>query len=188
MLKSSNSQRLKRLMDSGRTVFTLLELRMFWRANALNAKIAAVRMTDKGLLLRLADGYYALNERYNRYEFANRLLSPSYVSFHAVLFFAGVNFQARGEIGSVARRVSRRKIQDTLYSYCAMKEDLFFNRDGLVIRDGVFMADPERAVLDSFYFGYLPDVDDAAKLNKTHLQNLSRYYPLTVQKKTRALL
>jgi len=175
-------------MDSGRTVFTLLELRMFWRANALNAKIAAVRMTDKGLLLRLADGYYALNERYNRYEFANRLLSPSYVSFHAVLFFAGVNFQARGEIGSVARRVSRRKIQDTLYSYCAMKEDLFFNRDGLVIRDGVFMADPERAVLDSFYFGYLPDVDDAAKLNKTHLQNLIRYYPLTVQKKTRALL
>ncbi len=101
-------------MDSGRTVFTPLDLRMLWGAHALNAKMAAVRMTEKGLLLRLAEGYYALNERYNRYELANRLLSPSYVSFHAALFFADVNFQARGEIGSVARRVSRRKIGDTL--------------------------------------------------------------------------
>lgn len=175
-------------MESGRTVFTPLDFRMLWGANSLNAKIASSRMMQKGLILRLAEGYYALNERYSRYELANRLVTPSYVSFHAALFSAGVNFQARGEIGSVARRVCHRKIQDTLYSYSAMKEDLFFNPEGLVTRDGVSMADPERAVLDCFYFGYLPDIDDPSKLNKTHLKNLSRYYPNTVQKKVKALL
>ncbi len=54
--------------------------------------------------------------------------------------------------------------------------------------EGVAMALPERAILDSFYYGYLPDIDDPSKLNKTFLEKLSALYPKTVQKKMRGLL
>ncbi len=184
----NNSERLKILAESGRTVFTPLDLRMLWRANVLNAKMSAVRMSQKELMVRVASGYYALNRRYNRYELANRLVSPSYVSFHAALFYAEINFQDRGEIGSVARRACKRKIGDEVYSYAAMKEELFFNPEGVVSREGFSIALPERAVLDSFYFGYLPDIDDASKLNKTYLEKLFVLYPGSVQKKAKALL
>ncbi len=188
MINMNHSERLKILMESGRTVFTPLDLRMLWRANTLNAKISAVRMVEKGLMTRLATGFYALNDRYNRYELANRIVTPSYVSLQSALFYAGINFQARQEIGSVALRSHQKKVGDTLYTYVTLKKKLFFNSDGIVMREGVSMALPERAVLDSFYFGYLPDIDDADKLNKTYLAKLILMYPKTVQKKAKELL
>lgn len=188
MMNMNNSNRLKILMESGRTVFTPLDLRMLWRVNTLNAKISAVRMVGKSLIIRLASGYYALNDRYNRHELANRIASPSYVSFQSALFYAGINFQAREEIASVALRNHRKEVGNTIYTYAAMKKELFFNSEGVVTREGVFIALPERAILDSFYFGYLPDIDDASKLNKTYLAKLSAMYPKTVQKKAKGLL
>lgn len=184
----NNSERLKNLMESGRSIFTPLDMRLLWRMNALSAKISAVRMVENGLMVRLANGYYALNNRYSPYELANRLVSPSYVSFQAALFHAGINFQERREIGSVATRDCQKKVGSVIYNYVAMKKDLFFNREGVVTREGVAMAIPERAILDSFYFGYLPDIDDTGKLNKTTLAKLSALYPQTVQKKAGKLL
>ncbi len=184
----NNSERFKILMESGRTVFTPLDLRMLWRVNTLNAKISAMRMVEKSLIVRLASGFYALNERYNRYELANRIVTPSYASFQSALFYVGVNFQAREEIASVALRDQRKEVGNTLYTYVAMKKELFFNSDGVVMREGASMALPERAILDSLYFGYLPDIDDSGKLNKTYLAKLSLLYPKTVQKKAKAFL
>ena len=175
-------------MESDRTVFTPLDMRVLWRMAFRSATVSAVRMANKGLLVRLASGYYALNNRYNRYELANRMLTPSYVSFQAALFLQGINFQGREEIGSVARRDHRRTIGGTLYTYAAMKQELFFNTGGIVTREGVAMALPERAVLDSFYFGFLPDIDDPSKLNKTRLLEWAVFYPRTVQNKAQALL
>ncbi len=184
----NNSERLKILMESGRSVFTPLDMRLMWRMNVLSAKMSAMRMVENGLMIRLVHGFYALNNRYSPYELANRLVSPSYVSFQASLFHAGVNFQARREIGSVATRDRQKKVGDVLYSYAAMKKELFFNREGVVTREGVSIALPERAILDSFYFGYLPDIDDTGKLNKTFLAKLSALYRKTDQKKVRDLL
>lgn len=184
----NHSERLKILQESGRTVFTPLDLRMLWQVNTLSAKMSAVRMEEKNLIVRLATGYYALNDRYSRYELANRVQAPSYVSFQSALFYQGINFQARNEVGSVALRDHRKKVGDTIYTHVAMKQDLFFNAEGVVTREGFSIALPERAILDSFYFGYLPDIDDASKLNKTFLEKLSAFYPKTVQKKARKLL
>ena len=183
----NNSSRLKILVESGRTVFTPLELRMLWREEELNAKVSALRMAEKKLLLRLGKGYYALNNNYNVYELANRIVSPSYVSFQAALQYAGLNFQPQGEVGSVAGINYRRILDGRLYTYSAMKPEIFFNTDGLVPRGGVIIASPERAVLDSLYFGFLPDISDESKLNKTAMKQLAGLYPKTVQKKAKRL-
>jgi predicted transcriptional regulator of viral defense system len=184
----TNSERLKILIDSSRTVFTPQDLRLLWQEKAFNVRINASRMVKKRLITRLAKGYYVINEKYNTYELANRIISPSYVSFQAALTFAGLSFQARDEIGSVAMLNYRKKVGGILYTYFAMKNSLFFIMNGIVTRDGFSIALPERAVLDSLYFGFLPDLDDADKLNKKYLLNLSAIYPKTVQKKIRGLL
>ncbi|MBN3039569.1 MAG: hypothetical protein JW867_00405 [Candidatus Omnitrophica bacterium] len=184
----TNSERLKILVDSGRTVFTPLDMRILWRENAHKAKINTARMFKKNLLMRITRGYYALNKRYNPYELANRIISPSYVSFQAALAAAGVSFQSRGEIGSVALINYHKKAGDIVYTYSAMKRSLFFDKTGIVARDGVYMALPERAVLDSFYFGFLPDLDNPEKLNREYLLKLSTRYPKTVQNKAKAVV
>ncbi len=184
----NNSKRFKLLTDANRTVFTPQDMRILWQDGAHTAKIAAIRMVEKGLTFRIAKGYYALNDRYNIYELANRIVTPSYVSLNTALFYANVNFQARNEICSVATLNYRKKIGQTLYSYVAMKKSVFYNLDGVVTRDGVSIALPERAILDCFYFGLLPDIDRDEKINTTYLRKLSRIYPKTVQKKTRRLL
>lgn len=172
-------------MDSGRTVFTPLDLRLLWQESERNAKVNAVRMVERKIIIRLSKGYYALNQKYNPYELANRIITPSYVSFQSALAFAGVSFQNRKEIGSVAGLNYRKKIGDTAYIYYTMKKLLLFSMEGIFTRDGVTIASPERAILDSFYFNFLPDIDNEEKLNKEYLLKLSVLYPKTVQEKAK---
>ena len=80
----NTSQRLKILTESGRTVFTPLDLRLLWHEPELSAKVSAIRMVKNGLIVRIAKGYYALNNRYNSYELANRIMTPSYGNSSAV--------------------------------------------------------------------------------------------------------
>ncbi|MBI3013061.1 MAG: hypothetical protein HYY63_05485 [Elusimicrobia bacterium] len=184
----NNSQRIKILMESGRTVFTPVDLRLLWQESAQNSKVSALRMVSRGLIVRVANGYYAINDKYNPYELANRIVTPSYVSFHSALKVGGISFQNRTEIGSVSTINYRKKVRGFVYTYAAMKDSLFFMSDGVVKRDGVTISLPERAILDSFYFGFLPDVDNAEKINGEYLIKLSLLYPKTVQKKIKAFL
>lgn len=184
----NNSQRIKILVESGRTVFTPADLRLLWQKSIGNSKTGAMRMVSQGLIIRVANGYYAINDKYNPYELANRIVTPSYVSFHAALKAGGISFQNRIEIGSVSTINYRKKVGGFIYTYAAMKDSLFFMLDGVVTRDGITIALPERAILDSFYFGFLPDIDNAEKINREYLFKLSALYPKTVQKKIKTFL
>ncbi len=179
----NSSNRLKILMDSGKTVFTPQDLRTLWEDGMLNAKTNAVRMVAKGLILRIAKGYYALNKQYNVYELANRMVTPSYVSFQSALAYAGISFQVRNQIECAARANARKKRGTILYVYYVLKDDLFFNLDGIRIKEGISIASPERAILDSLYLGFLPDIDDSSKINSTALKRLCSLYPKTVREK-----
>lgn len=177
------SERLKILNQSQKTVFRLRDLKDLWGDKELNAKIAAKRMTEKNLFYRISKGYYALDKDYNLYELANLIVSPSYVSFNSALFYHNVCFQMRKTIDSVALFNYKKKIQKTVFQYFAMKRDLFFNLEGIVFRDKVSLALPERAILDCFYFGFLPSIDAEEKINFNYLKELSIIYPKSVQKK-----
>jgi len=184
----NSSERLKILIDSGKTVFKLSELQILWRENQLNTKISALRMLKKSLIIRITKGYYALNYNYNIYELANLIIKPSYVSFNSALSYKGLNFQPRKEIDSVSLINYKKIINNVQYKYFSMKKELFFNLEGVIIRDNVSVACPERAMLDCFYFGFLPDISNKEKLNITYLKKLSEIYPYTVQKKIKRFL
>ncbi len=184
----TNAQRLKILNNSGKTVFTSKDLRSLWEINPQTAKVIIGRMVKQDLLIKLSKGYYALDENFSIYELANLVVSPSYVSFDSALAYHGVCFQASNTINSVALLNYQKKIKGYKLKYYSMKKSLFFNLEGIKYKKNVAMASPERAILDSFYFGLLPNIDNWEKVNLSYLKQLSLNYPKTIKKKIKNLL
>jgi len=183
-----NAQRIKILNDSGRSVFTAGDIYNLWHINILNAKAALKRMAQKKLLLKVTKGYYALNSDFNVYELANSIVSPSYVSCHSALFYHGVSFQVSSEIVSVALINYKKTIAGKSFVFHAMKKTLFFNLESVNYKNNLAIASPERAILDSLYFGLTPNLDNPDKINKYQLQKLVQYYPKSIGKKLKKLL
>ncbi|MCK4744987.1 hypothetical protein KAS41_02910 [Candidatus Parcubacteria bacterium] len=181
------TQKLKILMDSKKTVFRAKDLQSLWDENSRNTIIYAKRMVVKKLILKLDKGYYALNREYSVYELANLIISPSYVSFNSALLFWGVCFQVSDIVQSVSLLNYQKEIENRVYKYQSMKKDLFFNSEGVDLKNNISVASPERALLDSFYFGAVANIDDWEKINKTYLNKLAKNYPLSVQGKIKDL-
>jgi len=188
MKNMNNAQRLKILTDSGKTVFSVGDIQSLWQSSALTTKISLKRMLDKNLVVRLAKGYYALHENYNIYELANTIITPSYISLDSALFYHQIAFQVSSCVSSVALLNYQKEIQEKTFIYYAMKEPLFFNLAGVEYKNNLAVALPERAILDGFYFGLLPNIDNFNKINASFLKELVVYYPDTVKGKLEKLL
>ena len=184
----NNAERLKILSDTGRTVFSLKNLQVLWGCHHGEAKIYAKRMADKGLIERIARGYYALNDNFRLFELANVMISPSYVSLFSSLFHFGVSFQESSIIASVGLLSYERKAAGRIFKYFAMKEPLFFNLEGISLKENLAVAGPERGILDCLYFNLLPSIDNIDRLNRGMLWETALYYPETVRKKLKKFL
>lgn len=182
------TQRLKKLIDTERTVFRTQDLRVIWEESEKNVIIAAKRMVEKEFIVKIAKGYYAIREDYNIFELANLIVSPSYVSLNSALFYWGVNFQVQDTIFSVARLNYEKSIRGRTYKYYSLKPALFFEQEGIEIKENISLASPERAILDCFYFGISPSIDNWDKVNKTILKDLVYKYPSSVKNKINKLL
>ena len=117
-----------------------------------------VRWTQKGLLVRLRQGYYTFPEYRSNPDlvlyFANRIYRPSYVSLHTALAFYGMIPEAVLQITSVCSLKTASFNNDFgVFSYKSVREDLMFGYDLKPIANGrtVQLARPEKALLDLLY-------------------------------------
>jgi len=117
-----------------------------------------VRWTQKGLLVRLRQGYYTFPEYKSKLDFtlyfANRIYRPSYVSLHTALAFYGMIPEAVVQITSVCSLKTAGFNNDFgTFSYKSVREELMFGYDLKPIADGriVLLASPEKALLDLLY-------------------------------------
>ena len=117
-----------------------------------------VRWTNKGLLIRLRQGYYTFPEYKGKPDFAlyfaNRIYRPSYVSLHTALAFYGMIPEAVVQITSVTSLKTSSFCNDFgEYNYKSVKEVLMFGYDLKPLADGraFQLARPEKALLDLLY-------------------------------------
>jgi len=117
-----------------------------------------VRWANKGLLIRLRQGYYTFPEYKSEPDFwlyfANRIYRPSYVSLHTALAFYGIIPEAVVQITSVTTLKTVSFNNDFgEYSYKSVKKNLMFGYDLKPISDGrtIQLARPEKALLDLLY-------------------------------------
>lgn len=131
-----------------------------------------VRWSQKGLLVRLRQGFYTFPEYLNKPDFtlyfANRIYRPSYISLHSALSFYGIIPEAVVQITSITSLKTISFVNSAgEYSYKSVKDDLMFGYDLRPINDGrtIQMASPEKAILDLLYiYSFYNTADDMLEL------------------------
>jgi hypothetical protein len=102
-------------------------------------------------LYPLRRGIYAKDKNYDRFELANKIFSPAYISFETVLAKEGVVFQYDDRI-FVASYLSREISCDgRTYAYRRLKDAVLVDSSGVEIKANYSIATRERAFLDTLY-------------------------------------
>jgi predicted transcriptional regulator of viral defense system len=160
--------------------------------NLSSAKVTASRYTRQGLLMRMKKNIYVRPEAWKAATQEEKLLLanlgqvPSYVSLMTALDYYDITTQLqRNFIESVAvKRTKELQLNNTIFRYAKISGVLYF---GFKKEKGIFIATPEKALLDAFYlmsFGrYSLDVSalDGEKLDANELMRLSNAFPLKTQ-------
>lgn len=182
-----------RLRNINKTYFNL---RQFARALDLplsSAKVLASRYVKSGILIRLKRDLYVLAEQWpyfslqDKFLIANLMQSPSYISLLTALAYYEISTQIQQEfIESIAlKRTKQINVKGTLFNYSKIKSDLYF---GFERKQGLFIAEPEKALLDALYLmalkRYTLDLDtiDFSKFDWGKLDLFLLKFPSSVKK------
>lgn len=176
----------------------------------LDEKLADIRRqvsgwVKKGYLIQLKRGVYVFSDTYRKIApsprfIANYLVMPSYLSLEYALGY----YDLIPEKVTVYSSLTTKKTQtftNTLgrFEYCSVKERLFFGftRASFNNQD-FFIALPEKAVLDFFYFREqvkgAPGEFEAFRFQNTEILKLKRFrefsreYPGRVRKAARSFI
>jgi predicted transcriptional regulator of viral defense system len=154
-----------------------------------SSRVTASRYAKKGLLLRIRKNMYVLRERWvaaekeEKFMLANLAQTPSYISLATALDFYELTTQMqRNFFESVAlKRTKRINVNGNIFRYARITNRLYH---GFKKEKGVFIATPEKALLDAIYlmsYGrYALDLSaiDPKKFDGDELMRLSKEFPL----------
>jgi predicted transcriptional regulator of viral defense system len=144
-----------------------------------NIQRQLVRWTQSGKLYQLRRGLYALRPPYQKtkphpFLIANRLVEPSYVSLQSALAHYGLIPEYVPLVTSITTG-RPQEVETPLgrFKYQHIKQDLFhsFHRHSVSAQQEVYLAVPEKALLDLIYLQ--PGGDELPYLRELRLQNLA---------------
>ena len=157
---------LKELLKTDQTVFSFKELKMRFRsmsAPSLQSRLSYY--VKRGDLYHIRRGLYAKDSKYNRFELAIKIFTPSYISFETVLGAHGVTFQYYNQI-FVASYQSREIVcDDQTYVFKSIKSVILTNITDIEITPYYSIASVERAFLDTVYLNKHYHFDNLEPLN-----------------------
>ena len=169
---------LSKLVVSKKTVFTVEDLsKIFEISNRGYLKVLLLRVLKRKEILRIKRGVYAYSKEYNRFELANKLKRPSYVSFERVLYENGVIFQDMSNtITSISNNSYSETIDAVNFQYFKIKNEILYNPVGVLEVHGVRIASIERAICDTIYLSKKYYFDNLNNVHLDKLKSLSRIY------------
>ena len=148
--------------------------------NSLSLKVQISRWVKSGRLIQLKRGLYLLAEPFRKttpseFYIANVLKAPSYISLEKALEFHGLIPEAVRVYTSVTtKRPENFETPFGRYAYQHVKPSLFFGYASLSLSGQViFMATPEKALLDFFYLKQVKvSLDYLIELRLQNLENI----------------
>jgi predicted transcriptional regulator of viral defense system len=161
---------LKDILRSDQTVLSFKELSMWWKTEGKTARSRLHYYVKTGELYPIRRGLYAKDKNYDRFELANKIFTPSYISFETVLLQSGIIFQYYSQI-FVACPISRTlEIDGQKYVFRKIKAVILVNSAGVERKGNYYMACPERAFLDMLYLhkDYYFDYVGSLNWDKVH--------------------
>jgi hypothetical protein len=183
----------ERLLTIDKPFFTQYDVAHAIGTKLASAEVLCSRYVKKGLLMRLKRGFYTRTETLSHldqidlFRIANILQVPSYVSLMSALSYYGITNQAHeGFFESISvKRTKTFQVGALCFHYIKLRPDLYIK---YIKRNGVFIALPEKAVLDIFYLASLGRYSfdesslDITMVDRGMLAELSDLYPPKVKK------
>jgi len=178
---------LAKLNTINKDYFTFSDLLKLWDGSSNSLKVLLSRAVKNGELKKLKTNIYIPSNRNVSIEkIANKIYYPSYLSFESALSSYGILSQIPYVL-TFATPLKTKKItlDDVRIEYRQIKKDLFF---GFVLKDGLYVALPEKALLDSFYLASLGKLElnfkrlDYGKINKKRFNLWLKKYPEKMRK------
>ncbi|MDY6905924.1 MAG: type IV toxin-antitoxin system AbiEi family antitoxin domain-containing protein [Thermodesulfobacteriota bacterium] len=187
--------RLNQLRQIRKRYFGYDELARVLGIAPASARVAASRFVRQGVLVRIKRNMYMLREvwqsaaREEVFAIANLVQVPSYISLTTALDYYDITTQIqRAYYESVATvRTKAVQVDGTIFRYTRIAPGLY---SGFRREKGVFIATPEKALVDAFYLmslgRYALDLSalDGTRLDVKTIRDVSRDFP----EKTRQLL
>jgi len=178
---------LAKLNTINKDYFAFSDLLKLWDGSSNSLKVLLSRAVKNGELKKLKTNIYIPSNRNVSIEkIANKIYYPSYLSFESALSSYGILSQIPYVL-TFATPLKTKKItlDDVRIEYRQIKKDLFF---GFVLKDGLYVALPEKALLDSFYLASLGKLElnfkrlDYGKINKKRFNLWLKKYPEKMRK------
>ncbi|MDA9128878.1 hypothetical protein N9J72_00180 [Candidatus Gracilibacteria bacterium] len=168
--------RILQIIETGRTVFSKNDLRLYWdfpSSEALDKYIQ--RALKKGELQKISYGIYGL-KNYKIFELATKLRKKSYISLETVLKRHGIIFQHYDSIFSISDNTCEKEIDGQNFSYKKIKDSILLNPQGIIQEDNIIIASLERAICDRVYLSKDYYFDDLSSIDLEKLHDISHIY------------
>ncbi|MGC8558930.1 MAG: type IV toxin-antitoxin system AbiEi family antitoxin domain-containing protein [Nitrososphaeria archaeon] len=143
-------------------------------------KVYASRLVRRGLASRLVEGVISFTS--DRFVIATQLIEPSYISFTSALYVREMVTQVPVNVECVTTRYPRN-FTSIGVKYHMIQPELFFGFERIERANSyIFVAKPEKVLLDSFYFSraYPHMVNSVLKqLNRDRLVDYAERFAVT---------
>jgi predicted transcriptional regulator of viral defense system len=172
----------KKLLSQDISIFTLSDFAKIFGVSDKKAGLFLSRYSKKedSHFIRLKKGIYVFSLLApEKFEIANKICQPSYISFESALSFYGIIPEIVYSITSATtKRPNSFGIGGINYEYYKLKKKLFFGcRLAEIRRKKVFIAEKEKALLDYLYLVLLEKkvINKRIDLSKIDKKKLKYY-------------
>lgn len=192
MQKLSRIKLLKKLQAINKPYFTVTDLGKIFNLSKNSLYVACSRLVNDNDIYRLKNNVYTLdNSPQNIQKIANILYFPSYLSCEYVLSLYGILNQIAFTSTFVTKNKTKKLILgEQIIEYRQIHPTLFW---GYVLQKDLYIALPEKALLDQLYFVSLGktkldwDELNLHELSKTKFLKCAKKFPKPTQKLAKKL-
>jgi len=165
------------LQKSKHNIFTTDDL-MVWLevANRRDIIESAKDYVRRCRLFSVRKGIYSLTAEYDVNELAQKLISPSYISYYTALAIHGIIFQKYSEIHCFSPYSKTYTVNNQKFIYHKMNQEILHVQDGIINLENYTIATPERAICDSLNLNKTIAFDNLRNVNSEKLESISKIY------------
>lgn len=183
----------EQLLSVGKRYLTSKEIARLLEIKPGSRSVVLSRLVKRKVLRRLRRNLYEVALKPSDIlEAANTIYQPSYLSFTYCLGKIGILNQIAYEIEfATPKKTKRLELRDRRVIFRQIAKKLFF---GYVLKDNIFMAQPEKALLDTLYIKSkgLTGLNEAElnlkSLSKEKLLAMSKKFPPSIQKEAKRII
>lgn len=169
--------RIQILQNTNQNIFTTNDLVVLWKVENRRDAIESVKdYIRRKRMYPIKKGIYSLNKDYDSKELAQKLLSPSYISYYTALAIHGIIFQTYSDIHSISQISKTYDIDNQKYIYHKASENILYSQVGIVSSNNYTIASPERAICDSLYLNKDIAFDNLRNIDPLQLSKISKIY------------